>query len=77
MLNPKTEFEIFNPNLNWRRGRDSNPRYGFPYDSLANCSFRPLRHLSKIQGVAKIERNSFFQIFFSLFIIVSSFCMLD
>src|SRR5690606_33754921 len=30
----------------WRRGRDSNPRYRFQYDSLANCSFRPLRHLS-------------------------------
>ena len=29
-----------------RRERDSNPRYGCPYDSLANCSFRPLRHLS-------------------------------
>ena len=29
-----------------RRGRDSNPRYRCQYDSLANCSFRPLRHLS-------------------------------
>ncbi len=29
-----------------RRGRDSNPRYRYQYDSLANCSFRPLRHLS-------------------------------
>ena len=33
----------------WRRGRDSNPRYGFPYDSLANCCFRPLSHLSALQ----------------------------
>ena len=32
--------------LNLRRGRDSNPRYRCQYDSLANCSFRPLRHLS-------------------------------
>ena len=31
-----------------RRGRDSNPRYRYQYDSLANCSFRPLRHLSFI-----------------------------
>src|SRR5690606_19924455 len=31
-----------------RRERDSNPRYRFQYDSLANCSFRPLRHLSFI-----------------------------
>ncbi len=32
--------------FSWRRGRDSNPRYRYQYDSLANCSFRPLRHLS-------------------------------
>ena len=32
----------------WRRGRDSNPRYGYPYDSLANCCFRPLSHLSAV-----------------------------
>ena len=31
----------------WRRGGDLNPRYGFtPYDSLANCWFKPLTHLS-------------------------------
>ncbi len=30
-----------------RRGRDSNPRYGFiPYDGLANRWFQPLTHLS-------------------------------
>ena len=29
-----------------RWGRDSNPRYRYQYDSLANCSFRPLRHLT-------------------------------
>jgi hypothetical protein len=33
-----------------RRERDSNPRYRFQYDSLANCSFRPLRHLSVCSG---------------------------
>ena len=33
-------------NLSLRKGRDSNPRYRFQYDSLANCSFRPLRHPS-------------------------------
>ncbi len=31
---------------NWPRGRDSNPRYSFPYTSLAGKSFRPLSHLS-------------------------------
>ena len=34
-----------------RRGRDSNPRYRCQYDSLANCSFRPLRHLSYSQNI--------------------------
>ncbi len=29
-----------------RRKGDSNPRYGYPYDSLANCWFKPLTHLS-------------------------------
>ncbi len=30
----------------WRRGRDSNPRYGNPYGSLAGNWFQPLTHLS-------------------------------
>ncbi len=30
----------------WRRGRDSNPRYGFPYADLANLCLQPLGHLS-------------------------------
>lgn len=29
-----------------RRGRDSNPGYGFPYNKLATCRFQPLSHLS-------------------------------
>ena len=29
-----------------RRKGDSNPRYSYPYDSLANCWFKPLTHLS-------------------------------
>ena len=29
-----------------RRKGDSNPRYSYPYDSLANCWFQPLTHLS-------------------------------
>src|SRR5450759_2028595 len=34
--------------LSLRREGDSNPRYSFPYGSLANCWFKPLTHLSKI-----------------------------
>ena len=30
----------------WRRRRDSNPRYGFPYDALAKRWFQPLTHVS-------------------------------
>ncbi len=34
--------------LVWRREGDSNPRYSYPYGSLANCWFKPLTHLSII-----------------------------
>jgi hypothetical protein len=43
----------------WRRERDSNPRYRCQYDSLANCSFRPLRHLS--ERAVKVKRPAVFQ----------------
>ena len=32
--------------LSLRREGDSNPRYSYPYGSLANCWFKPLTHLS-------------------------------
>ena len=32
--------------MQWRRRRDSNPRYGFPYDALAKRWFQPLTHVS-------------------------------
>ena len=32
--------------LRW--GGDSNPRYGYPYGSLANCWFQPLTHLTMV-----------------------------
>ena len=32
--------------VEWRRGRDSNPRSSFPDNTLAGCPFQPLRHLS-------------------------------
>ncbi len=32
--------------LRWER--DSNPRYSYPYDSLANCWFQPLTHPTKL-----------------------------
>jgi hypothetical protein len=31
----------------WRRGRDSNPRYGFPYTRFPSERLKPLGHLSK------------------------------
>ncbi|GEM_PF-5656575 len=31
-----------------RRGRDSNPRYSYPYNSLAGSPIQPLSHLSKV-----------------------------
>jgi hypothetical protein len=46
----------------WRRGRDSNPRYGFrPYNGLANRRLQPLGHLSSADLVGFLpgrrERN--------------------
>ncbi len=32
--------------LFWRRGRDSNPRYGFPYTAFRERRLQPLGHLS-------------------------------
>src|SRR2546426_11197008 len=31
---------------NWRRGRDSNPRYGYPYAAFRVRCIQPLCHLS-------------------------------
>ena len=43
-----------------RREGDSNPRYSFPYGSLANCWFKPLTHLSnKIMISSTIALRSF------------------
>src|ERR1043166_8888932 len=32
--------------MNWRRGRDSNPRYGYPYAAFRVRCIQPLCHLS-------------------------------
>ena len=37
---------MFHGILFLRKEGDSNPRYGYPYDSLANCWFQPLTHPS-------------------------------
>src|SRR3974377_392116 len=36
----------------WRRGWDSNPRYGSPYARFRGEYFQPLSHLSAVVGVA-------------------------
>ncbi len=47
IIKPLRTLSEMKQDQNWRRGRDLNPRYGFtPYDSLANCWFKPLTHLS-------------------------------
>jgi hypothetical protein len=38
----------------WRRERDSNPRYGFPYIGFQDRLFQPLTHPSGWAGVAKL-----------------------
>ena len=42
----------YTPKRIWRRVRDSNPWYSFPYACLANMSFRPLRQLSMLKELA-------------------------
>src|ERR1700685_1614370 len=40
--------------LVWRRGRDSNPRYGCPYAAFRVRCIRPLCHLSELR---RLERR--------------------
>jgi hypothetical protein len=40
-----------------RREGDSNPRYSYPYGSLANCWFKPLTHLSFLSSATKIGKH--------------------
>src|SRR6266403_5758090 len=41
----------------WRRGWDSNPRYGFPYARFRGEYFQPLSHLSA-DGEARLADES-------------------
>ena len=42
----------------WRRGRDSNPRYGFPYTHFPGVRLRPLGHPSATRLSARVARIS-------------------
>ena len=42
----------------WRRGRDSNPRWGFPHAGFQDRSHQPLGHLSAAHSV-RDSRASF------------------
>src|SRR5690606_24587924 len=39
--------------IKWRRERDSNPRYGFPYTRVPGVRLQPLGHLSVCLAVGK------------------------
>jgi hypothetical protein len=41
----------------WRRGWDSNPRYGFPYTRFPSVRLKPLGHLSTCSPYGKIGRQ--------------------
>src|SRR5206468_8941611 len=46
----------------WRRGWDSNPRYGFPHARFRGECFQPLSHLSAVVvGLIVAERYVFRQ----------------
>ena len=39
-------FSLQKQQTSWRRGWDSNPRYGYPYNGFRDRPIRPLWHLS-------------------------------
>ncbi len=43
----------------WRRGWDSNPRYGFPYARFRGEYFQPLSHLSAVVATSIVTRVLF------------------
>ena len=43
----------------WRRGWDSNPRYGSPYARFRGEYFQPLSHLSAVVGVISLAEARF------------------
>ena len=68
--NPAASHPLTFTSLRWER--DSNPRYSFPYDSLANCWFQPLTHPTKFkERTAKVvnfvELNTICRVFMQIF----------
>ena len=48
-----------------QRGRDSNPRYGFPYTHFPGVLLQPLGHLSvSLSGAAKLAIPRLFSEYF-------------
>src|SRR6202521_5059035 len=45
----------------WRRGWDSNPRYGFPYARFRGEYFQPLSHLSAVVADLIVAERSVFR----------------
>jgi hypothetical protein len=43
----------------WRRERDSNPRYGFPYSGFQDRPFQPLTHPSNLLTNNKLVTSTF------------------
>ena len=53
----------FHHNQSTRWERDSNSRYSYPYDSLANCWFQPLTHPTSVLSDGKNNKTiCFFRI---------------
>lgn len=45
--------------MEWRRERDSNPRYGYPHNGFRDRPVQPLRHLSAVLAMygSQVARN--------------------
>ncbi|MFM1852818.1 MAG: hypothetical protein RL164_136, partial [Bacteroidota bacterium] len=66
--NPAASHPLTYTLLRWER--DSNPRYSFPNDSLANCWFQPLTHptMCSMNGWQKYKNIPFLKAFFGFFL---------
>ena len=60
----KTAFAVF---LEWRRGRDSNPRYELTYTHFPGVLLKPLRHLSGILNAQEYRSYAHDAILFACF----------
>src|SRR5690348_12811104 len=58
-LSPQPKSRCNRGHAKWRRGWDSNPRYGFPHARFRGEYFKPLSHLSAAAYNSILTRRCF------------------